>query len=182
MFTGKAIRLTAMRKEDLESYSMWNSVPAFGRNYNSTPIRELSVKKTEEWFHEHSDKDYRFAIRSLKSEDFLGVCAIEDIAWPHRAGWLSIALGPDFHGRGYGREAMELLTNYGFNELNLHRLQLTVFSYNEPAIKLYESLGFKHEGTFREFLQRDGQRYDMNLYGLLANEWKGKENESTQGN
>lgn len=172
MFTGTSIRLTAMRKEDLDNYRMWNSVPAFGRNYNSIPIRELSEKKTDEWFNEHSDNTFRFAIRSLKSEDFFGVCAIEDIVWPHRVGWLSIALGPDFHGRGYGREAMELLIHYGFNELNLHRLQLTVFSYNEPATKLYEKLGFKHEGIFRDFLQRDGQRHDMHLYGLLAHEWE----------
>ena len=67
---------------------------------------------------------------------------------------------------------MELLVNYGFNELNLHRLQLTVFGYNEPAVKLYEKLGFQHEGSYREFLQRDGQRYDMHLYGLLLSDWE----------
>jgi len=172
MFTGKTIRLTAMRKEDLEDYRRWNSIPSFGRNYNSFPVRELSEKKTEDWFHEHTDKDYRFAIRPLDTEEFIGVCAIEDVVWPHRVGWLSIAIGPDFHGKGMGRDAMEVLIRYGFNELNLHRIQLTVFSYNEPAIKLYKKLGFKHEGTFREFLQRDGKRFDMHLYGLLSDEWE----------
>lgn len=53
------------------------------------------------------------------------------------------------------------------------RLLLTaVFAYNEPAIALYENLGFRHEGTFREFLQRDGVRHDMHLYGLLRPEWE----------
>ena len=97
---------------------------------------------------------------------------IEDIVWPHRIGWVSIALGPDYHGRGFGREAMQLLLNYAFNEVNLHRVQLSVFSYNAGAIKLYESLGFTHEGTFREWMQRDGRRHDMHLYGLLASEYR----------
>jgi RimJ/RimL family protein N-acetyltransferase len=58
------------------------------------------------------------------------------------------------------------------DELNLHRVQLTVFSYNERAIALYEKLGFQREGVYREFIQRDGRRYDMYLYGLLRREWK----------
>jgi RimJ/RimL family protein N-acetyltransferase len=170
MFTGLKIRLTAMRKEDLPTYRQWNSVESFGRFYNSSPIREESEKNANNLIDDHSDRSFRFAIRPLDSEEFLGVCAIEEIVWPHRVGWLSIALGLDFHGKGFGKEAMQLLVNYGFNELNLHRLTLTVFGYNERAIKLYESLGFKHEGTYREFLQRDGKRHDMHLYGLLSTE------------
>lgn len=170
MFTGLKIRLTAMRKDDLPKYRQWNSVESFGRFYNSSPIREESEKNANQLIDEHSDHNYRFAIRPLATEEFLGVCAIEDIVWPHRVGWLSIALGPDFQGKGFGKDAMELLVHYAFNELNLYRLTLTVFDYNEGAIKLYKSLGFKHEGTYREFLQRDGKRHDMHLYGLLASE------------
>ena len=170
VFTGKKVRLTSMKKGDLPTCRAWNSIESFGRYYNASPIRDESEKNAEKLIEEHSDRTYRFAIRPTDSEDFLGVCAIEDIVWPHRVGWVSIALGPDYHGKGYGKEAMELLINYAFNEVNLHRIQLSVFSYNESAIKLYESLGFTHEGSFREWLQRDGKRHDMHLYGLLATE------------
>lgn len=170
MFRGEKIRLTAMREEDLPIYRTWNSESAFGRNYNSGPIREVSEKQAVEWFQESSDKDFRFAIRPIDNENFMGVCAIEDIEWPHRVGWLSIALGADFQGSGCGTEAMRLLMHYAWNELNLHRLQLTVFGYNAPAMAMYEKLGFQKEGVFREFLQRDGKRHDMYLYGKLASE------------
>lgn len=170
VFTGKKVRLTSMKKGDLPTYRAWNSIESFGRYYNASPIREESEKNAEILIEEHSDRTFRFAIRPIDSEDFLGLCAIEDIVWPHRVGWVSIALGPDYHGKGYGKEAMELLINYAFNEVNLHRIQLSVFSYNDSAIKLYESLGFTHEGSFREWLQRDGKRHDMHLYGLLATE------------
>ena len=75
------------------------------------------------------------------------------------------AMGTVLHGRGIGFDQC-------FDELNLHRVQLTVFDYNKRAIALYEKLGFQHEGTFREFLHRDGRRYDMHLYGLLRREWQ----------
>ncbi|MGB2993259.1 MAG: GNAT family protein [Paenisporosarcina sp.] len=172
MFKGSKIRLTAIRKEDLPTYRQWTSEESFGRFYTSSPIREESEKNANQLIDDHSDRSYRFAIRPLTTEDFLGVCAIEEIEWPHRVGWTSIALGPDFQGKGFGKDAMQLVVNYAFNELNLHRLSLTVFSYNQGAITLYESLGFRHEGTYREFLQRDGKRHDMHLYGLLATDVK----------
>lgn len=61
--------------------------------------------------------------------------------------------------------------DFAFRELNLHRLQLITISYNERAINLYEKLGFKREGVYREAVFRDGKRYDMYLYGILDREW-----------
>ncbi|MCZ7546462.1 MAG: GNAT family N-acetyltransferase [Anaerolineae bacterium] len=84
----------------------------------------------------------------------------------HRA-WRPAQLG-----QGYGRAAIALALAFAFDELNLHRVQLTVFSYNTRAIALYEGLGFRREGVYREFLHRDGARHDMLLYGLLAREWR----------
>jgi RimJ/RimL family protein N-acetyltransferase len=67
---------------------------------------------------------------------------------------------------------MRLTTAYAFRELNLYRISLTVFSYNTRAIRLYEKLGFVHEGVSRSALYRDGQRHDMLLMGLLRPEWE----------
>ena len=92
---------------------------------------------------------------------------------PHRTTFVSIGIGDVRHrGHGYGRDAMHVGLNFVFNELNLYRVCLTVFSYNESAIALYEALGFTREGVYREHLERDGRRYDMYLYGLLRPEWE----------
>jgi RimJ/RimL family protein N-acetyltransferase len=69
---------------------------------------------------------------------------------------------------------MGLVARYAFDELNLHRLQLTVIDYNPRAIAMYERLGFVREGNYREFGERDGARYDLFLYGLLRPEWREK--------
>jgi len=89
---------------------------------------------------------------------------------------MSIGLGDSANwGKGYGDEATRLALGFAFNELNLHRVQLTVFAYKPRAIHLYEKLGFQKGGIYREFLQRDGRRFDMYLYGLLRHEWEARE-------
>jgi RimJ/RimL family protein N-acetyltransferase len=88
---------------------------------------------------------------------------------------ISIAIGDRANwARGYGYDAGELALAFAFDELNLHRVTATVFSYNERSIALVEKLGFRREGAFREFLQRDGERHDMLLYGLLRPEWEAR--------
>jgi RimJ/RimL family protein N-acetyltransferase len=66
------------------------------------------------------------------------------------------------------------MLDFAFRELNLHRVQLTVFAYNTAALALYEKLGFTREGIHREALHREGQRYDMILFGILRREWGGR--------
>ena len=89
---------------------------------------------------------------------------------------MSIGLGDSANwGKGYGNEATRLALGFAFNELNLHRVQLTVFDYKPRAIYLYEKLGFQQEGIYREFLQRDERRFDMYLYGLRRHEWEARE-------
>lgn len=73
--------------------------------------------------------------------------------------------------KGYGTEAMDLLLDFAFGELRLHRVFLHVFDFNERAIHLYERAGFRHEGTAREAFYRHGRFYDMHLMGILAEEW-----------
>ena len=136
--------------------------------------RPRSEDELARWLEEtqKNPRTFSFAIRRLEDDALLGVINIEDILWPHAVGWLSISIGDRANwGKGYGGEAMRLVLDYAFRELNLHRIQLTVFEYNARAILLYEKLGFRREGVYREFMQRDGKRYDMYLYGLLSREW-----------
>ena len=103
----------------------------------------------------------------------IGLVEIDGISYSNRFAWISIGFGADAErGKGYGFEALSMAINFAFNELNLERLQLNVISYNTAGIKLYEKLGFKKEGIYREAVLRDGVRSDLLLYGLLRREWK----------
>jgi RimJ/RimL family protein N-acetyltransferase len=163
-----------LAKGDLPTIARWQQNGTFLRLFDALPAYPKTETALADWLEERQ-KDtaaFLFAIRLLEDDELIGYAELEGILWAHQVGWLSIAIGEPAHrGQGYGSEALGLLLTFAFNELNLHRLQLTVFNYNERAIALYEKLGFRREGTFREHLQRDGQRYDMFLYGLLRHEW-----------
>jgi RimJ/RimL family protein N-acetyltransferase len=122
-----------------------------------------------------SSHDILFAIRTLEEDRLLGYVELDGILWNQQVAHVSIAIGERaYWGRGYGADALRLALRFGFDELNLHRVGTTVFSYNTRALALYEKLGFQREGVLREFLHRDGKRYDMYWYGLLRHEWENK--------
>jgi RimJ/RimL family protein N-acetyltransferase len=175
LLCGERVRLTALRPDDLPAVARWFENTGFMRLFDARPAYPRTEVKLKDWLAERhkSNTAFVFAIRLVETDTLVGYLEIDDILWPHRAGWTSVAIGdPAYWGQGYGYEAMQLALGFAFDELNLHRVQLTVFSYNERAIALYEKLGFRREGTFREFMERGGTRYDMHLYGILRTEWK----------
>ena len=66
---------------------------------------------------------------------------------------------------------MNLLLRFAFTEVNLRRVTLAVFEYNPRAIRTYEKVGFRHEGRLRQFLNKEGRRWDMLFMGILREEW-----------
>ena len=72
--------------------------------------------------------------------------------------------------QGLGREALEMLLHYGFEELNLHRIYLRVFASNERAVHLYEKMGFRHEGRWRDGEFRHGRYHDLLWMSMLRDE------------
>lgn len=173
LFTGEHIRLTSPRSEDAHTIAHWYEEAEFARLFDSQPAYPRTPNAILRWF-DHADRpqtEFTFVIRPLYTNEAIGVMMLDDIRWTHRTAWLALGIGePAYRGRGYGTDAMRLILRYAFGELNLHRVQLTVFSYNAPAIRLYERIGFVREGVYREALLRGGQRHDLLLYGLLEDE------------
>ena len=175
LFKGDKVELTALTADDIPTISRWYQDSVFMRLYDALPAYPRGEAKWRKKFEDRLNEDgtYIFGIRTLEDNALVGWLEIDGILWAHRVCWISIGIGDEAErGKGYGDESMRLALNFIFNELNLHRVQLTVFGYNARAIKLYERLGFVQEGRFREFLERDGVRYDMLLFGLLRDEWR----------
>ncbi|MFL7809933.1 MAG: GNAT family N-acetyltransferase [Anaerolineae bacterium] len=182
LLQGNRLRLTALDENDLQTVARWQENATFLRLFDARPAYPRSVDSLATWLEErHKAQDaFLFGVR-LRDGTLIGYVELDGILWAHGVGWTSIALGdPARWGQGYGSEAMALLLSFAFNELNLHRVQLTVFDYNDRAIALYEKLGFRREGAFRQFMQRDGERHDMYLYGLLREEWASRSQDSTE--
>ncbi|NWF69522.1 MAG: GNAT family N-acetyltransferase [Chloroflexi bacterium] len=172
LLLGARVRLTAIRAEDTPTVARWYEDSTFGRMIDAAPAYPRTETQVSRFMQEETGKDsFAFAVRPLDDDRLLGFVDLSGILWTHGVAWLGIGFGPEHQGKGYGYETMKLVLDFGFGELNLHRIQLTVFSYNTRARALYEKLGFQREGLYREMLHRDGQRYDVLLYGLLRREW-----------
>lgn len=174
LLVGKKVKLTSFKEEYLPTFESWYNDAGFLRLYDVISAFPKSEDELREMIldtRRSSDK-YIFAIQTKQTDKFVGVTGFENILWNNGTAVVYIGIGDNsFRGQGIGKEALALTLEFGFQELNLHRIQLTVLSYNKPAIALYEKLGFKKEGVYREFIHRDGKRHDMYLYGILRNEW-----------
>lgn len=88
---------------------------------------------------------------------------------PRRAHAASIgmAVRDDWQGKGIGTALTKAVIELADRWLNLRRLELNVFTDNEPAVRLYQKFGFEIEGTLRQFAFRDGQFIDAYAMGRL---------------
>jgi RimJ/RimL family protein N-acetyltransferase len=175
LFRAEHIRLTALTPDGLPTMAHWYEDPEFLRLYDSRPAYPKTEAELGKWLEEVAqDKNtFVFAVRPLDSDELLGYLELDGVDWQHGVCGMGLGFGEETNrGRGYGYEATQLGLRYAFHELNLHRVQVTVFSYNHRSLALVDKVGFRREGVFRERLQRDGKRHDMFLYGMLRHEWE----------
>lgn len=175
LLLGDRVRLAAMTDGDLPVIAGWQRDATFLRLLDAVAAAPKTEAQLAEWFKEMSTSTsgYLFAIRPVDGDELLGWIELDGILWNQGTSWVSIAIGEaPMRGQGYGAEALRLAMRFAFGELNLRRLNLTVFAYNTAAIRVYERLGFVCEGAYREALLRDGEVHDMLLYGILRREWE----------
>jgi putative acetyltransferase len=103
-------------------------------------------------------RDGFYAIVACAGDELIGELDISTTPRPRRrhAGQIGMGVRDDWHGKGAGTALMRAAVEMADNWLNLGRLELEVFTDNEPAIRLYQKFGFVIEGTLREFGLRDG--------------------------
>lgn len=172
MFSGEKIKFRKLVPADAEVYHEWRN--DFSVMRSTSPYLDLySSMETEEFVTmiSTSPNAKSYMIETKENVKPIGVVSLINLDFKNRSAECIIDIGDkSMWGKGIGFEAMSLLVHYAFSELNLHRLSLQVFSFNQNAISLYEKLGFKVEGQSREALYRDGQYHDVILMGLLKDE------------
>jgi methionyl-tRNA formyltransferase/RimJ/RimL family protein N-acetyltransferase len=154
-------------------------ISLFNNNEQSlfyTPYKPVHESQHKAWFEDiQNRKDMViFGIRLIKDNKLIGSCQLHSIDQVHRSAELQIRIGDTSErGQGYGIEAVRLLLEFAFNDLNLHRVYLHVFNTNRIALNLYEKAGFKKEGVLREAAHINGEYIDMSVMGILREEYEG---------
>ena len=178
-FTGKLIRLASFDADhDAELFARWSQNSEFQQLLDSGPAKLLSPKQLKEWMENHYGELYNFSIRTLDDDQVIGFIDLSGIDWVTGNAWVGIGIGPqELWGKGYGTDAMKQILRFGFGQLNLKRVSLNVFEYNERAAQSYRRAGFKEEGRLRQWMQRGGERYDLIYMGILRQEWEALQQE-----
>ena len=171
---GKRVYLRPLGGQDLDRCLRWVNDPEITPNLL---LRfPISREREREWLESKykDDREIVLAIVLKDADRHVGNCGLHKIDYVDREAEFGILIGEkEEWGRGYAPEAARLLLDYGFRELNLHRIGLEVFSYNLRAQRVYEKVGFVREGIRRESHFSNGLFHDTIIMGILRTEWGG---------
>lgn len=174
MIVGERVVLRAVERTDLARIQRWMNDPEILRRIYT--YRHLSFDAEERWLQQMSEStsDFVFAIETRDGTGaavHIGSCAIHRVDWKNRGCMVGIVIGDErLRGQGLGTDAMRLLVRYAQQELGLHRVELEVYPFNQPAIRSYEKLGFRLDGTRRAATFREGRFQDVLLMSVLPGE------------
>ena len=174
IYEGTLVKLDPIDPEnDSASIAAWTRDGAYARLEDANLAVIYPENATREYIENQLKNSYYFTILTRKECKMIGFIELDGFNWPAREVWVGIGIGDrEFQGRGYGTDAMRLALRFAFLELNLNRVSLTVFEYNQRGIRSYEKAGFEAEGREREALERDGKRWDMLFMGILREDWE----------
>lgn len=176
MFTGERVTLRAVSREDLPRLWAFNNDPDVELAGGGDPPIPQSLARFQAEYEENAGKGGRdgFSFAIEADGQCIGGCALFNISEMGRTCELGITIGDKaYWGRGYGREAIQLLVHYAFHFCNYRKVWLRVHGRNERAIHAYRACGFVEEGRQRAQVWSDGAYDDLVYMGVLRDEAKG---------
>jgi RimJ/RimL family protein N-acetyltransferase len=177
---GETIDLVAGNSKWANLNCKWMNDPKVRRYArNMWPITLEEVKK---WFEPLADRQMRefivFTVYHKHAKRPIGNIGFNHINWVSRNANIFLTIGePEYWGKGIAGEASRLMINYGFTELNFHKIFAGVFTPNSRSLRAAEKLGFKKEGVLKEEMYVDGQYHDMHKFALFKRDWKMKDDQ-----
>lgn len=176
MILGEQVRLRGIEQSDLPRFVTW---------LNDAEVRQhllvhlpLSLADEEVWFEQMSKQpaeEHPLVIEVKTAEGWtpIGNTSFHNLNWRDRSAEFGIFIGEKrFWNQGYGSEAIRLMLQHGFNNLNLYRIYLHVYETNPRAIRAYERAGFVQEGRLRHGRFLNGHYIDVLLMAILRPEWQ----------
>lgn len=151
---GQHIYLRALEPEDLEFiYAIENDVNLWHLSDTQTPYSKFLINQYLENAHQDifEAKQLRLAI-CTKDDNTIGLIDVFDFNFKNKRAGIGILIQKESNRyKGFGKEALELLTDYCFKSLHLHQVYANVSEKNEASLKLFENNGFKKIGLKKDW-------------------------------
>lgn len=172
---GERVRLTRLQVKNIYQHFEWNNDPELNRLDSEVPYEKEAFsdfkRRFEALVYDPPGHSLDFEVHS-EDGSLIGVGYIAGLSEHNRHAVVGVTIGDrDSWGKGYGREALELILRHCFEDLGLHRVSTETFEFNDAWKRLVEAAGFTREGVERDYLYREGQFWDKEVYALLEEEY-----------
>lgn len=174
MLSGQLVRLREYRRSDTARAQAFINDPEVARMINVGNPYPYNFESELSFVEGQSSisPTYNFAIEVLENGLYIGGCGAHNVNWRNRSAVVGIMVGDSaYWGRGYGTDAMQLLLRFLFEQMDMHRVSLQVFGYNQRAVRSYEKCGFVQEGVHRDAIYYDGRYHDEITMAILSTEY-----------
>ena len=165
---GEKIYLRPITAEDTERVLAWRNAPDVVKNFIYR--EKISREEHMDWLENKVFRGavHQFVICAAADDTPLGSVYIQNFDEVHRrAEWGLFLSSEGARSRGIGTETGNLILDYAFGQLRLHKLTSRVLAYNKPCVRMNEKLGYRQEAYLRDELFIDGKFEDLILYGAL---------------
>lgn len=163
------VRLGTLDEKDLPKIRAWRNdlrIYTWCRQYDLITETEHAT-----WFKcQTEDPTIRMYGAYNEKTELCGVCGLTSIDPHNRRAEFSLYIAPEYQGMGLAPKALLTLVSHGMANLGLNCIWGESFDGN-PAIEIFQRLGFMHEGIRRECYFRSGKFIDAHLYSILFAEW-----------
>lgn len=164
--------LRQIQQDDIQNIFNGLSNPNVIKYYGISFDSLEATKEQMTWFKnlEETETGIWWGICSQDNKIFYGAGGFNELSKEHKKAEIGFWLLPDFWRKGFMQEAFPLICNYGFEKLNLNRIEGFVDSENTNCKKAIEKMNFKLEGTMRECEIKDGKYLNVDIYSKLQND------------
>jgi len=168
------VYLREIERTDLPRINQWRNDPELV-GFLGANFLYIGSAIDERWFNaylDNRDKAVRLAIMATDSDTHIGNVNLTGIHAVNRTAEFSIFIGDkNYWSDGYGSMAAQQILAHGFEDLNLHRISLTLLQTNERARRMYERLGFQQEGCQRQAVFKNGLYHNLLEMSILQEEF-----------
>ncbi|HTN84231.1 MAG TPA: GNAT family protein [Sorangium sp.] len=173
VLTTPRLRLRALEPGDAERILRIQSDPEVNRYLGRAPFSSLAeaeqrIDVITAGIREHTSINWGITLQ--ESGELVGDACFWRWNKPHRWAEIGYDLLPAFWKRGIMTEALRAILRFGFESMDLHRVEAQLTPENHASARVLERLGFTREGQHRQNWYYDGRYTDTAVYGLLRDE------------
>ncbi len=174
MLEGQLVRLRALEATDLERAYTWIN----DREVTRYLAARYPMSRADErrWLEEGPTNGFAGGVRlAIETKDgvHIGNLDLHQVRPEDRKAGLGIMIGEkEYWSNGYGSDAIVTLLRFAFHEMNLQRVWLHVFEFNERGYACYQKCGFREEGRLLRHYYGEGRYWDSIVMGVLREEFE----------